>query len=336
MKKIITASAALLLATAVQAQKIDFNYAGGYTDDRVREPNYTAWFVGTEQNAFSETIDGIKFTISLAPGSAGKVVKGNWYKNRIASSKLVLDGITANGLEGGNTPQIQSGAVAIQVVIEGLAAGQHSIMAYHNNTDGYNNPPLKVIVNGTTLAENIVQTNRVESPSACGMSYVKFTATEGEPVTVIYQTVPDPSFDYTTGYNSTSLFINALVLDRPNPRTTAADPVPGNQDTHADCDGGCATLTWTAATSAVKHHIYMGNTSGSLTKLTTTTAASYQTTGLDPMKTYYWRIDEEDADGNVYEGEEWMFRPRRLAFPGAEGYGRFAIGGRGGSVYHVT
>src|SRR5205823_6196125 len=35
-------------------------------------------------------------------------------------------------------------------------------------------------------------------------------------------------------------------------------------------------------------------------------------------------------------GAVWRFRPARLAFPGAEGYGRFAIGGRGGRVIEVT
>ena len=38
----------------------------------------------------------------------------------------------------------------------------------------------------------------------------------------------------------------------------------------------------------------------------------------------------------VTKGNVWKFRPRQLAFPGAEGYGRYAIGGRGGKVVYVT
>lgn len=41
-------------------------------------------------------------------------------------------------------------------------------------------------------------------------------------------------------------------------------------------------------------------------------------------------------NGVVTRGNVWYFRPRQLAFPEAEGYGRFAIGGRGGVVVHVT
>ncbi|HSU53744.1 MAG TPA: Ig-like domain-containing protein, partial [Candidatus Dormibacteraeota bacterium] len=62
-------------------------------------------------------------------------------------------------------------------------------------------------------------------------------------------------------------------------------------------------------------------------------------TNLDSRLTYFWRIDELDIDNgvtNVAQGFTWMFRTRHLAFPTAEGYGRFARGGRGGVVIEVS
>jgi hypothetical protein len=52
--------------------------------------------------------------------------------------------------------------------------------------------------------------------------------------------------------------------------------------------------------------------------------------------TCFWRVDEVNATNGVTKGDLWRFRARHLAFPGAEGYGRFARGGRGGVVVEVT
>lgn len=56
-------------------------------------------------------------------------------------------------------------------------------------------------------------------------------------------------------------------------------------------------------------------------------------TSLEP---YYWRVDTVDGSGNVIKGSVYSFYVKRLAFPTAEGYGRYARGGQGGVVVHVT
>lgn len=347
MKKGVIILAAMAYTITAGAQKIDFNNTSTWAEDRLTETGYTAWAVGQGTSA-STTVDGIGITVSVADGQQGRVLKGNWWKQGVQTySKLVGDGIGVYGHDAdGNTPQIQQGSVGLTLTVSGLAPGKHSLLAYHNNTDGYSGPPIDVFVGEERVLTGAPQTNRAQTPSESGQSYITFTAEAGTDVTITYRTTPEAGVDYTQQQMTTSLFINAIVFDRPNPMTTAADPTPANGDNHAattaspedEAKGGVGAiqLQWTPAATARRHHIYIGTTPDALAETAVTTQPTHTLEGADPFKTYYWRVDEEDAEGNIHAGEVWTFRPRRIAFPGAEGYGRFAIGGRGGTVYHVT
>jgi len=124
----------------------------------------------------------------------------------------------------------------------------------------------------------------------------------------------------------------------------ATNPSPANGDYHANLD--THVLSWTAARDGktVAQYIYIGTDAGAIANATPSSATaalgtetSYAiATELNAMTTYYWRVDRVDENGMATAGDVWSFQPRHLAFPGAEGYGRFARGGRGGKVVYVS
>ena len=341
MKRLFLMSA-LMLTIAAHAQRIDFD--ANANQDQSTQPGYEPWLIYETVSAEKE-FDGVTITISTPQGADPennvndiRHIKTEWFKTAITSGndgcKLIGDALIVTG---DDHSYITSGSTQIDIKIEGLSAGRHSLQAYHNvvEFDEKNGiaPDIDVYVNGTKVLTGVKQSLRKSLISESGMSYIEFDAVAGEPVVISYVSTPDPSV---TNYGRTYCTINGLMFNTSDNSKIALDPIPNENERHAGDGEGNVTMSWTAPATAVKHHVYIGTDKENLSLVATVTSPTYTAENLSNLKDYYWRIDEEEADGTVTTGEVWMFRPAHLAFPGAEGYGKYAIGGRGGVVYHVT
>ena len=333
--------AACLQVTAQTTIRVDLDMFGRQTAE-VTEPEYLRW--ETKKDVFEDTFEteGITFRIASEHN-----FRGGWNKAFVQSkennSRLTGDGYYLDPNECGQ----------FTLTITGLAPGQHNIQTYHNAWDDptrFAVWPITVKLGDEVVHQSIAQTIQVSTAADATVLTTNFTVTSvDEEVSITFCTTeedgPANKDEMTKYFRSPAL--NGFILDGNNKTAQAKNPFPAHGDMHVDADNGSFMLLWQPASKDVTaHRLYFGTDSVSVASadedspcLTDTKAAddtTYLASGLKNLETYYWRVDEIVADGTTTRGDVWKFRPRHLAFPGAEGYGRFAQGGRGGKVVYVT
>lgn len=270
----------------------------------------------------STTINNITFALT-----SGGALKGGEYKQQYRrplpsiGERIVNQGITTETSNNGS----------ITLTITGLPAGEHTLTTWHNTWEGVASPAtLSITASGDKLASGVTQTSRVDNVYESGNSYIKFNvASPSTSVAIVY----------TPSGGDGRVFLNAIEIDGPSLAQQIKFPSPANKDEWNDLGGtNSLAASWRAPSGVegAKYNVYAGTKPTSLSSVAPGIRDTSTTlTGLNTMDTFYWRIDVVSGN-STYIGRVYMFRGRQLAFPGAEGWGRFARGGRGGQVIKVT
>ena len=364
MRKVLL-SMACLTTLNVSAQKIDFDAAGKTGDAKHTEQGFWGWDVA---RAAADTLpkmkdgvpqwknnsvggeklpDGMQIIVTNASYDAATAadgyygVAGTWGGGKKVESnplsKIPDDFVCTTWIDTNNNMADPADFTTIRFIIKGMKPGVHTLLAYHSASNHSTQPAMvKAQVNGVDACEP-VQMSTFDGTNWQGVddiaqTFVSFTAIEGQDVVVDYVPVPVDGVEYT----NKRVYVNAIVFDAIDPNMKVTNMMPLNNSLHIDAPDRSVTLSWTGAASAASHRVMLGTAADAMQEVQNSTAESYTATGLSPLNVYYWRVDEVPAAGEPVEGEAFAFRINQLAFPGAEGYGRYAYGGRGGQVVHVT
>jgi hypothetical protein len=331
---------ACLAATAQKPViKVDLNQTvQPYYLHQVHQPGYESWIIQGGV-ADSAVFSGVKIVLR-AKNNQNTELTTDWSKKYLQFPYYALlsnDGVTTSNDQGGD----------IEMLISGLPRGRHSIQTFHNTwgkSEEKDFSPINVYKDGKVIQKKLQCSNRVELNSEASSVYTVIdVANEQQVISLLFES--DKTFKGSDGKKSIqNVCIDGFEINTIDNNKKARIPVPADGDMHADAEAGFLNLEWkTARQGNLKEQVVyfsldkemLGSQASLLAKLPAG-QNFYPVQDLYSLDSYYWRVDLVDEQGNLTQGDVWTFRPRQLAFEGAEGYGRYATGGRGGKVVVVT
>jgi len=326
----------LVVGTQVRGAplRVELNGDNGRNDVRTR--GWSDWRIPMRQasaTAASGTFGDVRLTLR-AVGDGASIAADWWKRGFDFEATLASDGASL-------VPGV--GDAVMEIVIEGLPAGRHTLTSWHSAWSQDPAAAFDVAIEGSVVARGVVPSHRVEHDDEAVVVFAEFDAAADRAVTVRLT----PAM---VGGRGGGIFLNALALDAADPRPQARRPLPADGDEHA---AEAPLLRWLTPAPAAECDVYLGTDrdavgaampgapehlgrtrAGEMKAGTATRAARRE--ARDPNLDWFWRVDTIDREGCVAAGPVWRFRVGVPAFASAEGHGRLAAGGRGGRVIAVT
>ncbi len=294
------------------------------------ETGYLSWQV-KQGISDSYSMDGLTITFTKVNSDSGELAS-EWYKAGMGSpnfARLISDGLTLKDADP---------VGKIEMRISGLPEGDNTLLTYHNvphTGEGNIFSPITISYKGAQ--QEVIPSVRALKKVDAATAYTHLKVEKDEDVIIIFE-AQNQSAEVIR-----DLIINAIEINTPDPAKLAHSSFPQNADEHVEYGHEGIKLSWKGAPGVSRHEIYIGTDSSTVAQATTASPEfqgslavdHFQLENIYSINTYYWRVDEINDEGKT-KGEVWYFRPAQLAFPQAEGYGRYAWGGRGGVVVEVT